>query len=56
MFENVSEILFLSQAYPGVLDLLSVGHALADPAKTQIAQRKEVPFVKRPVNLKYTTE
>jgi len=49
VFENVSGVLFLGQAYSVVLDLLLVGHALADSAYTQTAQR-EVPFVKRLMN------
>lgn len=56
MSENVSGVLFLGQAYPVVLYLLLVGHALADSAYTQIAQRGEVPFARRLVNLEYTTE
>ena len=46
---------FLGQAYPVLLDLILVGHALADSTYTQTAQRGELPFVKRPVNLEYST-
>lgn len=40
LFENVSQILFLGQVYPVLLDLLLVGHGLADSTYTQIAQRR----------------
>lgn len=55
MLENVSGVLFLAQGYSVVLDLVLVGHALADSTYTQIAQR-EVPFIKWLVDLKYTAE
>lgn len=40
LFENVSQILFLGQVYPVLLDLLLVGHGLADSTYAQIAQRR----------------
>lgn len=40
LFENVSQILFLGQVYPVLLDLLLVGHGLADSTYIQIAQRR----------------